>query len=217
MFIHGLHDRSEQTWRGVKGLFWPQDLLPRDFPSARVFTFGFSVVDSVDELAEDVPSALFQHLEKLEQNNEVGENTFLEYTMTEIYSADRVKPDRPLIIIAHSLGGLIVQHALLFGFRQKQPHTLSRLEGVVFLGTPGFDEVKAWSGFCSIISEIYQPSRELSSPEIMNLCRLSCDFRKRYQDSKLLDKRICYGYETLSTRQYGIVSYYPISMCTWYG
>ena len=72
VFVHGLHDRSEQTWQGVDHSTWPQHLLPQDIPFARISTFGFSVIGAVDKTSANDSSDLCQYLEKLlEQDDKV--------------------------------------------------------------------------------------------------------------------------------------------------
>ena len=42
VFVHGLTGGRESTWTEKKtGTFWPKDLLPKDIPEARIFTFGY--------------------------------------------------------------------------------------------------------------------------------------------------------------------------------
>lgn len=40
VFIHGVAGDRVQTWTRKHGVFWPKDLLPKDIPSARVWTWG---------------------------------------------------------------------------------------------------------------------------------------------------------------------------------
>lgn len=42
MFVHGLTGNRESTWSETRsGVVWPQDLLPKDMPKARIMTFGY--------------------------------------------------------------------------------------------------------------------------------------------------------------------------------
>jgi hypothetical protein len=41
VFVHGLTGGLKKTWTHEDGTFWPQDLLPNDFPKARIMTFGY--------------------------------------------------------------------------------------------------------------------------------------------------------------------------------
>ena len=41
VFIHGLNGHRKRTWTHENGTFWPRDLLPEVFPSARIYTYGY--------------------------------------------------------------------------------------------------------------------------------------------------------------------------------
>lgn len=42
IFVHGLTGNRKTTWtQESTGMFWPQTLLPRDLPTARIWTFGY--------------------------------------------------------------------------------------------------------------------------------------------------------------------------------
>lgn len=40
VFVHGLRADMENTWVKNK-VFWPAQLLPKQFPDARIFLFGY--------------------------------------------------------------------------------------------------------------------------------------------------------------------------------
>ena len=45
VFVHGLGGDRVQTWtvgEEREGVFWPRDLLPKDFPTARILSFGYN-------------------------------------------------------------------------------------------------------------------------------------------------------------------------------
>ena len=90
VFVHGLPGDATETWT-TSGICWPKDLLPQDIPDARVMTFGYStlVYEETPLLIRDLGKIL---LETLSINRRyVGATT------------------RPLIFVAHSLGGLVVK------------------------------------------------------------------------------------------------------------
>lgn len=39
--VHGITGDAYNTWRHENGTIWLRDLLPQDFPGARVFSFGY--------------------------------------------------------------------------------------------------------------------------------------------------------------------------------
>ena len=105
-------------------IFWPRDLLPTHFPRARILTWGYDVrIESL--VSKTSKSSIFQHAQTL----------LSDLTLLRSSSSDKAKP---LVFIAHSLGGIVVKDALSISkmeithFNEVLPATL----GVVFLGTP---------------------------------------------------------------------------------
>ena len=74
---------------------WLRDALPHDLPGARVLTYGYDT-----RLAE---SSNFQNLE----------DVALTFGASLRIALSRSPPERPLIFIAHSLGGLVLKQALI--------------------------------------------------------------------------------------------------------
>jgi pimeloyl-ACP methyl ester carboxylesterase len=106
-------------------VYWPRDLLPKVIPQARVLTYGYDTHIRHVVGRPVSTSTLYAHagdfLAALESNR-------------------RKDPSRPLVFVAHSLGGLIVKEALRQsrGY-ESQPHLRSVFEstsGLVFFGTP---------------------------------------------------------------------------------
>ena len=75
-------------------VYWPLDLLPQDFPRARIITFGYdSAIShwfSGPAMQADIPQYGQSLLNGLEMIR-------------------RQYRDRPLVLVAHSLGGLILK------------------------------------------------------------------------------------------------------------
>ena len=93
-FIHGLDGGRISTWK--KGeVFWPYNLLARDVPDARIVTWGYNA-DAAHFLSSTPTSAnrVKDHARSL-LNDLSGIRTTQETSK------------RPIIFIAHSLGGLI--------------------------------------------------------------------------------------------------------------
>jgi hypothetical protein len=101
VFIHGLQGHPWQTWTHPKtitksnkeGVFWPRDLLCRDFPNIRILTYGYDSQVSRFFSATN-QSGIFAHGQK-----------FLLALKRERLQASK----RPLIFLAHSLGGIITK------------------------------------------------------------------------------------------------------------
>lgn len=76
-------------------LFWPQDLLPLACPEARVITWGYHTLRSGDVPVVSQPD-LFSHAKDLlRELGDLRDGTDVQ--------------QRPLVFIAHSLGGIIVK------------------------------------------------------------------------------------------------------------
>ncbi|KAF5577876.1 ribonuclease p mrp [Fusarium pseudocircinatum] len=126
VFLHGLRGDREETWT-KNGVLWPKDLLPDDVPASRIFLFGYDAnITSFDRSgatkteihsdAEDVCAKL----------------------AAERLGTDTV--DRPIIFVAHSLGGLVAAQILVHGEHKPENSAESwiakNIRGMVFLGTP---------------------------------------------------------------------------------
>ena len=90
VFIHGLQGDATGTWATSK-LCWPKDLLPNDLPAARIMTFEYNtlVLNEPPPQIRDLANVLLDSLTINRRLSRAG--------------------SRPLIFIAHSLGGLIVK------------------------------------------------------------------------------------------------------------
>ncbi|KAK1962871.1 hypothetical protein LY78DRAFT_642439 [Colletotrichum sublineola] len=126
--IAGLGGHAFGSFRELKGHhMWLRDALPYDLlwehtnrPMARIITYGYA--------SEIANSGSMQNLEDLA-------TTFRE-SLTALTSSRRA---RPLIFVAHSLGGLIVKQALITLANSKADDhrkLLQAVYGVVFFGVP---------------------------------------------------------------------------------
>lgn len=105
-------------------VFWPRDLLPRAFPQARIATWGYDVqIEGVSTATSQ--ASLFHH----------SENLLSDLVMLRKSDAAKLKP---LIFIAHSLGGIVVKDALSLSGNERTVFNaiLPATIGVMFLGTP---------------------------------------------------------------------------------
>lgn len=107
-------------------VYWPKHLLPETLPSARVFVYGY---DTKLRHALGAP---------------VSKNTVYDIAsdFLGILEAERRShPSRPLIFIAHSLGGIVVKELLRQsdGFQIHHTHlhqVYKATAAVMFFGTP---------------------------------------------------------------------------------
>ncbi|TVY27562.1 Subtilisin-like serine protease [Lachnellula hyalina] len=121
VFIHGAQGDRITTWT-KSGIFWPKDFLLHDVPRARIFTFGYDAkVDhfwdpsqiEIDRHAHDLVESLIKHRHRTETN------------------------DRPIIFVAHSLGGLVCKIAVVMAETSPDKDIVAkRTHGIIFFGTP---------------------------------------------------------------------------------
>lgn len=120
--VHGLRGSARKTWTDLKsGSFWLEDFLPESLPNCRVMTFGYDSglaftrsIAGVENFSIDLLNRL-----RLVRNSPESKN-------------------RPIIFIAHSLGGIIIKKALVMAHEAAHDYgtILDSTKGIVFMGTP---------------------------------------------------------------------------------
>lgn len=124
-FIHGLTGNRATTWTANgQSQPWPQTLLAPRLDKARILTFGYDAYVVRKTVASS--NRLIDHASNLLNDltrERLGDNT----------------SDRPIIFIAHSLGGLVCKEAILLSRNNPEIH-LKRIfdctKGIIFMGTP---------------------------------------------------------------------------------
>jgi hypothetical protein len=107
--------------------FWPEDLLPNDFPNCRVLTYGYD-----SHISHFFSGAANQ------TNIVAHARSFLNDLEEQRQDASR----RPIIFVAHSLGGLLLKEALRQADSLRATgQTAGRdiveiIIGTIFMGTP---------------------------------------------------------------------------------
>ncbi|MCJ1462542.1 hypothetical protein MMC07_001144 [Pseudocyphellaria aurata] len=134
--VHGLNGHREKTWTchseagEDRGVLWLQDLLPKRIPRARVWTWGYDSRTHTRSHREYLTTKrLYEHGREL---------------VFDLDSARRESNSyqRPIIFIAHSLGGIVVKSALLHSDRvregklEEQRSIKLSTYGIIFMGTP---------------------------------------------------------------------------------
>lgn len=156
-FIHGLTGDSFTTWTAANQQKpWPEAFLPQGLKQANILTFGYPT--------EGI---------KRQQNSLMT----LEGHAKDLYqdlATFRAGSSLPLLFVAHSLGGLVLQKAIFLSKNSHKPHLkniFDTLWGIVFMGTPhrgtwmdGSGNVPATAlGFTSAnqsIREVLTPSNQ---------------------------------------------------------
>ncbi|KAL2041461.1 hypothetical protein N7G274_005843 [Stereocaulon virgatum] len=117
--IHGLNGDAYETWTHHRSQkLWLRDMLPQDMPGARVYTYSY-------------PSQLLFSRSTA---------TISDYAMKLLAYLNSIRASRerrPIVFVAHDLGGIVLKQALLLA--QIDPNYLSILEstiGILFFATP---------------------------------------------------------------------------------
>ncbi|KAG8824605.1 hypothetical protein FRC17_009068, partial [Serendipita sp. 399] len=157
--IHGLDGHREQSWTAEDGTMWLKDLLPADFPNARILSYGYDA--DTRSFAKTSTQTIFHHAE----------------AFAEALSRQRTaNPERPIIFLAHSLGGIMLKKVRSFATRlgsmadylkalvhchlrnHKSGHRLRSIItstlAVLFFGTPhaGANGVQLVEWMCRLLS-----------------------------------------------------------------
>ncbi|CCA76343.1 related to kinesin light chain, partial [Serendipita indica DSM 11827] len=123
--IHGLDGHREKTWVTKDGILWLRDFLRLDLPNARILSYGY---DADTQSRECVSTqTMRRHAEGLAQ----------------ALSRQRLgAPRRPIIFVAHNLGGIILKWALVICHNQNLESKadlrdlLVSTHATLFFGTP---------------------------------------------------------------------------------
>jgi hypothetical protein len=121
--VLGNVDEERNQEAEAKEVFWPRDLLKEDFPLARIMTFGYN-------------TNITQGYEAANQGNIFSHARDLLYGLE---AKRRQTPNRDLVFIAHSLGGILVKEVLRRSEvdpDQKVTKIFASTTGAFFFGTP---------------------------------------------------------------------------------
>jgi triacylglycerol esterase/lipase EstA (alpha/beta hydrolase family) len=125
---HGLNPRSKNeadhawdTWRkpaGPQGRLWLRDDLPQHVPKSRIFLYEYN---STAVYGKDRSTFIDKA------------NEFLEAIRTKRGDVE----DRPLLLLGHSLGGLLIKQALINAHNNpKYTQIMNATKGLAFFATP---------------------------------------------------------------------------------
>lgn len=124
-FVHGLTGDRITTWTAQgQSDPWPNALLPSKLSTARILSYGYDAYVVRGSVAGS--NRLIDHATNL-----LNDLT----TDREVYNA----ASRPIIFVAHSLGGLVCKKAILRSRNNPDAHLrniFNCTKGMIFMGTP---------------------------------------------------------------------------------
>ena len=196
-FVHGLTGNRVETWthKNTK-CFWPE-LVAADFPNARVITYGYdaNVIDFSKSWANAEQSSVRTYGEGLVnavRNFHQGQAGVPKLSYV------------PTYFIAHSLGGLVVEQALLLSTKaDKTLHEITpNVKGILFMGTPHQGSKIAKWGF--VLRKLIPTSFRSTNKQVLEalkqkseVCRsLEGGFQQEAKHGKLRHVTLVSFYET---------------------
>ncbi|KAK7917452.1 hypothetical protein PG985_011060 [Apiospora marii] len=183
IFVHGLKGDRDRTWTAPGSeSSWLETLLPLELPDCRILTYGY---DSNPVSVRGVVSS-----------NTIGNHARNFLNLLTSYRAQSQSVDRPIILVAHSMGGLMCEDALLASQNSSEHHLRAILEctyGILFLGTP-----HSGSGLATSAERLAKLIGLLknTNPQILGVLRRDSEVLSRIQDDfhTMLRSRIYDGY-----------------------
>ena len=125
----------------------------------------------------------------------------------ELYTATNcLQHISPIIFVAHSLGTLILQAALVEESKRSNSTILAFTKSIVFLGGPRFDNDQDWERFGAALTRILKGSLSLSQLQFDLFSEIRSKFDTLLNQPNVSKPDICCFYETLPVYRTGIVS-----------
>lgn len=164
VLVHGLNGRPDHTWTAANGTFWPTDLLPaslRGVP-ANILVYGYNA---------DVYS---RRNDRSASDNFIHQHAQTLVTSLTLFRRGEGRARKPIIWVAHSLGGILVKRALLYSSDLRAAHhddyraVFVSTYGCIFLGTPhcGADGA-TWGLVLQAMSDAILPRKFFESESVL--------------------------------------------------
>jgi alpha-beta hydrolase superfamily lysophospholipase len=165
VLVHGLNGDPKRSWTDTKSnVFWPTDLLPDSLKDqhANVHVYGYNAdVYSRSHDRSSSDNFLFQHAQTL-------------ITHLTTYRKSEGTTRRPIIWVAHSLGGLLLKRALLYSNDVRATHheeyrsIYVSTYAIIFLGTPHMGSGSAaWGHVLQAMSDAVIPKKLFESESVL--------------------------------------------------
>ncbi|KAH6674237.1 Alpha/Beta hydrolase protein [Halenospora varia] len=199
VFVHGLRGSRKDTWT-KNGVFWPEELLIKDLEKCRMISFGYDSGVMHSDTAE------------ITQGSLESDARYLCSLLTSERSKDGTEA-RPIITVAHSLGGLVCAQTIVSGEKVKEDESISKIamsiKGMIFLGTPfGGSGGAVWADLArkifNLVKKTDQKTLKTLKPDSDDLKSLRTEFpnivsKRREKPEKI---GVVFFYERFAT--YGV-------------
>ena len=208
VLVHGLNGDPHNTWTSQNtNVFWPADLLPQfiEDQKVRIMVYGYDA---------DVTSFKKDGVSKDKIHNHA------EGLIADLFANRRIRKatERPLIFVAHSLGGLVVKMALIASSEitgSKTEHLRSifvSTYGILFLGTPhkGSD-VAQWGSYLeSVFSAVIPKAVGESAPQLVDALKANSETLENIDRPfvQLMDKFNLYFFHEAKPTGLGTTSHF---------
>ncbi|KXG50320.1 uncharacterized protein PGRI_062870 [Penicillium griseofulvum] len=123
IFVHGVNGGSQSTWTkdGDPSMFWPREWLSKDhaFQDVRIHTFGYAS-DIAQGSVLNIPDFALSLLYSIHDSPVILRESKV-----------------PLILVGHSMGGLVIKKAFIFAHDNEEMRPLvHKICAIFFLATP---------------------------------------------------------------------------------
>lgn len=196
--IHGLGSNAAYAWKHWDtGKDWIQDFLPTDFPHCRIVLVNHDSrwdAYSPAQSLRDYGSVILDSVASIRRDEE--------------------EKSRPLILLGHSFGGILLKKALVVG-KEADPNTRQRLvadsaDGAIFFGTPHKGSNFALFGTLASYFQYWRGSRtdllEFLTPSSKELEDLHMSFLRAFDRVYM-----CNFFETIPITTLGMPLYLVVS------
>ncbi|PWY95368.1 hypothetical protein BO94DRAFT_226029 [Aspergillus sclerotioniger CBS 115572] len=125
VFVHGWKaDAKHPGWISTQFICWPERFIPAKVPEARILAYNYDC--KLDEFWSEEDDIITDH-----------SNEMMDLIIEQRMEGDQ--GDRPVIFVAHCLGGLVVENALVHGsHHDDRKNLVGCVRGVILLATPHY-------------------------------------------------------------------------------
>ena len=208
VFVHGLNGSPQRTWcNKERSIVWPTDLLPKEFPSARIFMYDHAALkDNSSQESESTSDREYQALSYVWGDKSQVSADFDGFLHG--LDASREKHQPPIVFVAHSLGGLILRDALNREWRDRKLRLLDQIRWLCFLGTPDFKTDDEWRTFFRYTARTEGGHPAIDPSHLSRWRSINQDFQTWIQSTKTKKTGVevsCF-YEVLAIEGNGVLA-----------